>query len=380
MTGQPIEGHVTPGFEPVLEAFQATFAAGEELGAGFCALVEGEVVVDLQGGWADGARQRAWIADTIVPVFSTTKAVAALVVARAIGESGGTVSYDTPVAEVWPDFAANGKAAVTLGEVLSHQAGLVGFVEEIDPDLWLDPPALSAQLATLAPMWTPGTAHGYHPLTWGYMAGEICRRMTGRSLGTILREDICGPAEVDFAIGLPERDHGRVVEMQRPKALPAMGPLTGDKRAAFLTRWAAPKRGGKVWKEIEIPSANGHGTARAVARLYGIYAQRGVLHGLSGPQQVVPEPMFAELVASRTIGEDRVLPFVTEFAAGVMRNNLGLYGPNPDTLAHSGWGGSMGLGDPDRGVSAAYVMNRQSSHLQGDPRARRLVDALYSCL
>lgn len=369
-----IHGKVASGFEPVREAFEANFAAGEELGAGFAAYLDGELVVDLFGGWADRAQETPWRPETLVPVYSTTKGIAAIVIARVLARQG--VPYDTPVAEIWPAFAAKGKAQVTIAQALSHQAGLSGFPEPIDPSLWLDPPALSAALAELAPLWPPGEAHGYHPLTWGYIAGELVERLDGRSLGTVLREDVADPAGIDFHIGLPVAEHERCAEIKRPPAAPDFGALNAATRAAFLTKWAAPDRGGAIWRQTEIPSANGHGTAPAIAALYGIYAHGGALAG----EQIVPAATFAELTTRRVIGQDLVLPFVTEFAAGVMRNNLGLYGPNPDTLAHSGWGGSMGLGDPVLGLSAAYVMNRQSPHLQGDPRARRLIAALYGCL
>ncbi|MEO0608665.1 MAG: serine hydrolase domain-containing protein, partial [Pseudomonadota bacterium] len=187
---------------------------------------------------------------------------------------------------------------------------------------------------------------------------------------------IAGPAEIDFQIGTPAPDHARIAEIMRPRALPDLGEINDATRAAFLTKWAAPDRGGAVWREIEIPSANGIGTAKAVAALYGIYAHGGLLQG----RRVVSEAAFDALTQSRVSGQDLVLPYVTEFAAGVMRNNIGLYGPNPETLCHSGWGGSLALGDPDRGLSAAYVMNRQSNSLQADPRATRLVQALYGCL
>lgn len=367
-------GFVAAGFEPVREAFSASFEAGEELGAGFAAILDGETVVDLQGGFADRKKERIWDENTLVPIYSTTKGIAALVIATLIGEPDE--GYETPVSAIWPAFGAKGKADVTIGEVLSHQAGLPGFPEPIDPALWLDPPALAAALAAQEPMWVPGTAHGYHPLSWGYLAGEIVQRVAGRSLGTILREDICGPANVDFHIGLPEAEHPRVAEIMRPREMPQLGEMNEYKKAAFLTKWAAPDRGGAIWREIEIPSANGHGTAKSVAQLYGIYANGGML----GDRRIVPEAAFDALTRRRVLGEDRVLPFVTEFAAGVMRNNIGIYGPNRETLAHSGWGGSLALGDPDRHLSAAYVMNRQSNYLQGDPRARRLVDALYGCL
>ncbi|RIJ17857.1 class A beta-lactamase-related serine hydrolase [Henriciella mobilis] len=369
-----IRGTVAPGFEPVREVFEENFAAGEELGAGFAAILDGEIVVDLMGGYADRKKDAPWDENTIVPVYSTTKGIAALVIASAIGalEDG----YETRVSAIWPEFSAGGKGDVTIAEMLSHQAGLCGFKDPIDPALWLDPPALAAALAELEPLWEPGTAHGYHPLSWGYLAGEIVQRISGRSLGTILREDFCTPNGIDFQIGLPTEDHERVAEIMRPREMPQLGDINEFKKVAFLTKWASPDRGGAIWREIEIPSANGHGSAKSVAQLYGIYANQGTLGG----KTLIPEESFSALTRRRVMGEDLVLPFVTEFASGVMRNNLGIYGPNPETLAHSGWGGSLALGDPDRHLSAAYVMNRQSSFLQGDPRARRLVDALYGCL
>jgi CubicO group peptidase (beta-lactamase class C family) len=374
MTDFPISGFVAPGFEPVQEAFEANFAEDTELGAGFAAYLDGAQIIDLRGGFADRKKERVWDERTVVPIYSTTKPIAAVTLAHVIDAL--PAGYETPVADLWPEFAANGKDEITIAELVSHQAGLPGFVEPIDPALWLDPDACAAALAPLPPMWGPGTAHGYHPLTWGYLIGEIVRRIDGRSLGTVLREDIVGPADIDFQIGTPASDHHRVAEIMRPRALPDLGEINDATRAAFLTKWASPDRGGAIWREIEIPSANGIGTAVAVAQLYGIYAHGGMLGG----GRVVSEPAFDALTQSRVKGQDLVLPYITEFAAGVMRNNIGLYGPNPETHCHSGWGGSLALGDPDRHLSAAYVMNRQSNSLQADPRATRLVQALYGCL
>ena len=374
MTETPISGFVAPGFEPVQDVFEANFEAGEELGAGFSAYLDGDLIINLQGGWADRNKEKAWDAETIVPVYSTTKPIAALVLASLIDAL--PAGYETLVADVWPEFGAGGKDSVTLAEMLSHQAGLPGFVAEVDPALWLDPPACAAALAPLEPLWQPGTAHGYHPLSWGYLIGEVVQRIADRSLGTVLREDIAGPANIDFQIGTPTSEHHRVADIMRPRALPDLGEINDATRAAFLTKWAAPDRGGAIWREIEIPSANGIGTAKAVAALYGIFAHGGELQG----RRIISETGFEALSEGRVKGQDLVLPYVTEFAAGVMRNNLGLYGPNPDTLCHSGWGGSLALGDPDRHLSAAYVMNRQSNSLQADPRATRLVQALYGCL
>ena len=372
MSDTPISGYVAPGLEAVREAFEANFAAGEELGAGFAAWMGDELVVDLKGGWTDRAKSEAWNETTLVPVFSTTKPISALVIALLIDRAGPDITYDTPVSEIWPEFAARGKGAITIAQMLSHQAGLPGFAEEIDPELWLDPSALAARLADQAPMWQPGDGSGYHPLSWGYLAGELALRLSGRSLGTVLREDIAAPNEIDFWIGLPASEHERVAEMKRPTVLPELGAINEFKRAAFMTKWSAPNRGGAIWKEIEIPSANGHGTAAATAKLYGAFA--GTLDlGISATT-------WAGLTASRCHGQDRVLPFVIDFAAGVMRNSETVYGPNRSSFGHSGWGGSLGFGDPDRGLSAAYVMNRQSNILQGDPRALRLVSALYGSL
>lgn len=374
MTAFPISGFTAPGFEPVLEAFEANFDEDKELGAGFAAYLDGELIVNLQGGFADRKKEKAWDERTIVPVFSTTKPIAALVLARVIDAL--PAGYETPVADVWTEFAAHGKDAVTIAELVSHQAGLPGFPEAVDPALWLDAEACADALAGSTPLWPPGTAHGYHPLSWGYLIGAVVRRIDGRSLGTILREDIAGPMRVDFQIGTPAEDHSRVAEIMRPRALPDLGELNEATKIAFLKKWSAPDRGGAIWREIEIPSANGIGTAKAVAQLYGVYAHGGRL----GDTQIISDSAFDALTQSRVKGQDLVLPFVTEFAAGVMRNNLGLYGPNPDTLCHSGWGGSLALGDPDRHLSAAYVMNRQSNSLQADPRATRLVQAMYGCL
>lgn len=374
MTDDPISGFVASGFEPVQEAFEANFAEDTELGAGFAAYIDNQLIVDLHGGYADRRKEKVWDEKTIVPIYSTTKPIAALTLAHVIDAL--PAGYETLVADVWPEFGANGKDQVTIAQMVSHQAGLPGFVDPVDPGLWLDPPACAAALAPLAPLWEPGTAHGYHPLSWGYLIGELVQQIAGRSVGAILRDDIAGPAGIDFQIGTPAPDHDRVAEIMRPRALPELGEINDATRTAFLTKWSSPDRGGAIWREIEIPSANGIGTAGAVAQLYGIYAHGGVLNG----ERVISEAAFDALTQSRVKGQDLVLPFITEFAAGVMRNNLRLYGPNPNTLCHSGWGGSLALGDPDRGLSAAYIMNRQSNSLQADPRATRLIQALYGCL
>ncbi|OYX31575.1 MAG: esterase [Caulobacterales bacterium 32-69-10] len=367
-------GTCAPGFEPVAEAFEAGLA--EELGAGFAFCVDGELVVDLVGGHADRALTRPFDARTLTPVFSTTKAVASLLLARLVDQ--GRLAYDQPVAEVWPAFAAAGKGGVTVAQALSHQAGLPGFLEPMDPAAWYDWDAICARLAAMAPMWPPGSASGYHPVTFGYIAGEIFRRVDGRSMGQALREDLAVPFGLDLWIGLPDEEHGRAAELDRPKSLPEFGEINDPRRAAFLTKWAAPGgRGGAEWRRAEIPSANGHATAQSLARLMSLLALDGRLEG----RHILDRQTIAAAAKERIAGPDLVLPYVMSWGAGFMRNaSLAIYGPGVDTFGHSGWGGSCAFADPARGVSGAYVMNRQSSLLLGDPRARKLIDTAYGCL
>jgi CubicO group peptidase (beta-lactamase class C family) len=368
------EGYVAPGFERVAETFAAQIESGDDLGAGFAALREGETVVDIWGGWRDRAKTSAWTRDTLAPVFSTSKGVSSIVVAWCVER--GLLTYEDKVAALWPEFGAHGKDQVTIAQALSHQAGVPGFPDPVDPDIWLDPPACAAGIAALAPMWPPGSASGYHPITWGYIIGEIVARASGRSLGTILREEICGPSNIEFYIGLPEAAQARIPEMQKPRKPGHFGQITPPRRAAFFNAWSSAKRSDPRWSRIEIPSANGHGAALAVAQLYEIFAAGGEICG----RPILSPNTFAQLTARRIEGDDLVLPFNLDWRSGVMGNNNLKYGPNRAAFGHSGSGGSCGFGDPDRRVSVGYVMNKQSEYLMGDPRALKLIEALYACL
>jgi len=374
MTDLIISGFTAPGFEAVQDSFAENFSEGLELGAGFAAYLDGELIIDLEAGYTDRKKETPWTPDTIVPVYSVSKGIAALVVAMLVDQ--GKLNYDTRLAHYWPEFGAHGKDKVTVAEALSHQAGVPGFATPINPGLWLDPPALAARLAEEPPLWTPGTGSGYHPTTWGYLVGELVWRVAGRTLGTILREDICAPLDIDFHIGLSPDDHERVASLKRPTAMPDLGQISDEARTAFLTKWASPNRGGAEWREIEIPSANGIGTASAVARLYSAYASGGTIGDLT----LFGAETFAALTKARAFGPDRVLPFEMSFGAGIMTNTNLAFGPDRNTLGHSGWGGSAAFGDAKRNLSAAYVMNRQSNILLGDPRSKRLFASLYGCL
>ncbi len=370
-----IEGFVAPGFEPVREAFAQNFAESDELGAGFAVIIDGETKVELWGGFADRGKTRPWSQDTLVPVYSTTKPIASLVIA--LLHERGLLDLRAPIKSVWPEFAAHGKGEISIAQALGHQAGVPGFLEPIDPELWFDMEGAEVALAALAPLWPPGSAHGYHPITFGVIAGALARRADGRTLGTILREDICDPLGIGFTIGTPAGLHPRCAEIAKPKSAASFANRGDAVKAAFGAPWAAPARGGAAWREAEFPGANGHGTALSTAQLYQAYACGGELLGRrlfsAKTHRVLTTPLSAS-------GPDLVLPFDLAFCAGIIENTNHFYGPNPKALGHSGWGGSCGYADPALRLSASYVMNRQSPHLMGDPRALRLNAAVYSCL
>ncbi|HSZ53852.1 MAG TPA: serine hydrolase domain-containing protein [Caulobacteraceae bacterium] len=371
-----IAGLCQPQFAPVREAFAANFDAGLELGARFALAIDGEIVIDLMGGFADRAQTRPFGLDTLAPLFSTTKAAASLLIARLV--SAGRLDYCARVADLWPEFAAEGKGGLTVEQVLSHQAGLCGLRGPMEPRDWMDWDGVCQRLAAMTPLWPPGTASGYHPVTFGYLAGEIFRRVDGRTMGHALREDIAGPLGLDLWIGLPDSEHERVADMRRPPAMPELGEITEPKRLAFFSPWSSP--GGvsaAEYRRAEIPSANGHGTAPALARLMAILACDGDLDGRGFLERGVAPRASAQRIA----GADLVLPYEMSWGAGFIRNQgLWIYGPGAQTFGHSGWGGSCAFADPERRLSGAYVMNRQSAELIADSRARRLIEAAYGCL
>lgn len=371
-----IHGLCPERFAGVRAAFEDNFATGQELGARFSLVQRGELVVDLWAGFADRQRTKAFDETTLTPVFSTTKAIAALLIARLV--DAGKLDYAQPVADVWPEFAQAGKGAITVEQVMSHQEGLSGFPEEMEPSLWFEWDAICAKLAAMAPLWPPGSASGYHPITFGYLAGEIFRRVDGRTMGAALREDLAGPFGLDLWIGLPDAEHHRAADLQRPNGLPNFGEINAATKAAFLTPWSSPAgRGQAEWRRIEIPSANGHATAPALARLIGALANDGWLDG----ETILSPALIAEASRERIHGQDLVLPFVMSWGAGFMRNSaVKVWGPGEQTFGHSGWGGSCAFADPETGLAGAYVMNKQSTDLIGDARAKRLIEAAYAAL
>jgi CubicO group peptidase (beta-lactamase class C family) len=369
-----IAGHAAARYSAVKDAFAANFAAGEELGARFTLVEAGEVVADLWAGHADRQLTRAFDETTLTPIFSTTKALAALMIARLVDQD--RLDYSQTVASVWPEFADAGKASISVEQLLSHQAGLSGFPDRMDPADWFNWDLICARLAAMAPLWPPGTASGYHPITFGYLAGEVFRRVDGRTMGAALRQDLAEPFGLELWIGLPDAEAHRVADLQRPKALPDFGHRNEATRAAFLTPWSQPGgRGADALRRFELPSATGYGTALALARLMGALADDGWLDG----ETILSPSLIAEASRERIRGPDLVVPFDMSWAAGFMRNAATHpWGPGEATFGHSGWGGSCAFADPERKLGGAYVMNKQSTALLGDPRPRRLIEAAYA--
>lgn len=379
MTGA-VQGFAAAGFEAVRSAFAANFAAtGDyaEIGAALCVHRAGRKVVDLWGGFADAARRRPWSPDTLVNVWSTTKTAAAVCVARCVDQ--GLIAYDQPVADLWPAFAAAGKGAITIAQVMSHQAGLSGFVEPTSLDEFYDHDRMAARLAAQGPLFEPGTASSYHAATYGFLAGEVVRRAAGKSLGALLREEVAGPLGADFHIGLPAAEDGRVAELV-PADNPVLAPLDQlptPVRLALSNPAQDPRSvNTRAWRAAELPALNGHASARGVARLCAALAGGGTLDGV---RVLSPETLTA-MTRVEADRDDLLLGFNPQWGMGVLHNLIGVYGPNPRAFGHSGWGGSFGCADPDAGVAIGYVCNHMGPDLVGDPRGKALADAVYAAL
>ncbi|MET7941446.1 serine hydrolase domain-containing protein [Streptomyces sp. NPDC005302] len=381
-----IDGHCDPRFTAVRTAFEDNFRDRDELGAAVSVTLGGKTVVDLWGGWSDAARTRAWERDTLVNVWSTSKGPTAL--CAHILADRGLLDLDAPVAAYWPRFAAAGKQDVLVRHLLSHRAGLSGLREPHSFAQLCDWELTVERLAAQEPWWEPGTRSGYHALTFGFLVGEVVRRVSGLMPGAFLRREVTEPLGIDFTIGLPEKEAGRAAELVHPTA------ASGSEQAAVLSQLApaalaaltnpafgAAEANTARWRAAEIPAANGHGTARAVAALYGILASKGTY----GSRQVLT-PAAAERVRE---GQGSCVDLVlgagfaheTEVGLGLWLSGAnGSYGPNPRAFGHDGFGGSCGLADPEAGVSLGYVMNRMGPHIADDPRKTALVDALYEAL
>jgi len=391
MTTTAIEifGDCAPGFEPVKAAFERNFSEHGEVGGAVAVTIDGESKVDLWGGYADKARSRAWERDTIVNVYSTTKGMAAL--CGHILADRGELDFDAPVTKYWPEFGQAGKEKMPVRYLFSHQAGLPVIDKKLPPGASLDWDMMCAALAEQAPVWEPGTKQGYHTATFGFLVGEVVRRISGKSIGTFLRDEVTGPLNADFLIGFgPEQDF-RVADMLQaaPPAdmsdLPPIAQAMVDPTSLTARSFsiAPPKPGVDVnhreYRAAESPSGNGHGTARALARIYGALSRGGEVDGVRLLSAAAIERARVEQVG----GKDETLLMKT-------RRSLGYMLPvteqgdvrGPESFGHAGMGGSLGYADPERKLGFGYVMNQMwtTTLSNPDPRAQGLVAAVHESL
>lgn len=382
-----IHGTCDARFAGVREVFAAQMANPEELGASVAVTLEGRRVVDLWAGHADAKRTKPWTADTLVNLFSTTKGITAICAHRLADE--GKLDIDAPVADYWPEFAQAGKSSIPVRWLLDHSAGLAAIERPLPMGAVCDWDVVVGALAEQTPLWEPGTEHGYHALTFGWLVGELIRRITGRSVGQYFRDEIGGPLGADFWIGLPEELDARTAQL-----VPAPMPPPGEgnfllELAAKAKPWALkafvnplPPSGGmnsRAWRAAEIPAANGHGSARGLARIYSALAAGGTIDGV----RVLSREQIDVARTEQRSGPDCVIPMMpTRFALGFqLGTEAEPIGPNPRAFGHSGAGGSMGLADPEAQLAFGYAMNRMESGLfLIGPRATALMNAAFESL
>ena len=388
-TATEIHGICKPGYERVRDAFERNFEEHGEVGAALSLVVAGETVVDVWGGHADGALTRPWEEDRIVNTFSTTKGIKTICALRLIEQ--GKLDVDAPVAKYWPEFAAAGKEDITVRQIMSHQAGLVGIDSMIPVEKAYEWEPLVEALAAQKPFWEPGTKFGYHAVTFGSLVGEVIRRVSGKSVGTFWREEFAEPLGLDFYIGFAEELDERCATMI-PAPLPDLSKLDHPLYKAILDPSSLTFKAFMIsplmlvnplymntreWHAAEVPAANGHGTARSLARLYGALATGGTLDGIR-----VLKPETIEMATqTQSQGQDAVLLFPTRFGLGFILDIPEFQiSPNGTTFGHFGMGGSFGIADPEAKFGVGYVMNKMmltNPETRDDPRLRGMFNAIY---
>jgi CubicO group peptidase (beta-lactamase class C family) len=376
-----LSGTVEPGFEKVREAFEANFDLHGDVGAAVTVYRHGRIVVDLWGGERNASTGEPWEADTLVRVASTTKGITAIC-ANLLAQQG-KLDFDEPAATYWPEFAAEGKGSIPVRWLISHQAGLPVvdrlFTKE---DVFAVEPIAEA-LAVQRPIWEPGTAHGYHGQTYGYLVGEIIRRISGRTVGRFLADEVAGPLALDTFIGLPTEMLSRTAQVISPaygtaasSSAPAAPDVDAEEMAfrlrVFLFTHLRPDYNSPEWLQIEMPSANAVTSARSLAKLYA-----SLIGEVDGVRLFTQETLDAARTCL-TDGEDRVLRRHTRYGLGFALASSHMPSISPGTFGHPGAGGSVGLADPETGVAMAYVMNAHK--MADDPRAGNLAEAVRNSL
>lgn len=369
-----IKGSVDPRFEKVKQVFSSFFADGLEHGAAVSLMVDGKLVVDIWAGHMDKAKTKEWQCNTIVNVWSSTKGVVATAVAMLVEQ--GKLHYDRPIGDVWPEFVTSGKEHINLDQVMSHTSGLNGLNTEMTPEeLYAWSPYVNA-LSAMTPNWKPGTVCAYHAVSYGHLACEPLRRVTGKTIGQFVTEEIASPLGIEFYIGLPESHDHRVAEMiEGAGASDWVESVLASPypQACMNPTPLATSPNTREWRAAEIPGGNGHTDARALATIYG---------DISGQKsKLMARQTREEATRVRFRGLDSSFNAPTVFGAGFsLENDFETKCASPKIFGHSGWGGTTAFGDPEAGLGFAYVTNYMCGFDTVDPRRHRLVEAVYSSL
>jgi CubicO group peptidase (beta-lactamase class C family) len=378
-----VHGHWDTRFDKVAAAFGQAIAEGEEVGAAIAIDIDGEPVVDIWGGHADAARTTAWDENTIVNVWSSTKTVTALAALVLIDR--GQLDPFAPVAQYWPEFAANGKADIEVRHILSHTSGVSGWEAPFTFEDLYDWETATLQLAKQAPWWPPGTASGYHMLNLGHLVGEMVRRITGTSLKDFVRQEIAEPLGADFQIGAGPADDNRIAELLPPPPLELPLHLLGSD-SPMLKTFSAPVTDADMaqlanstpWRRAEIGAANGHGNARSLARMLSPVSLGGTVNGVQLLSPATIDLIFQE----QSNGIDLVLgaPLRWGIGFGLPQQDTFPYLPDERICFWGGFGGSMIAMNPDRRTTVAYVMNKMGAGLFGSERTNRYAKLIYEAL
>ncbi len=373
-----VHGHCDPRFHYIAELLRHNLDSGADVGASVAITLDGEMVVDLWGGWADAAKTCPWQADTITTVWSSTKTVTAL--AALTLASRGQLDLNQRVAHYWPEFGCNGKAEILIRHLLSHTSGVSGWAQPVTVTDLYDWSKSTALLTEQAPWWKPGTASGYHDRNFGHLIGEVIRRITQQPLGAFVASEVAGPLQADFHIGLNCTEFGRVSNV-----IPFSGPLPIDEvkdhtSIAYKTlsspNWKPDVSWTDEWRQADIGAANGQGNARSIARLMSVIACGGEVDGIKLLTPEIVNRIFEE----QSNGKDLVLGGELRFGIGYALKNQSLpYFGEGRVCGWGGWGGSIAMADVERRMSISYVMNRMEGGMGGD-RGPKFVEAAYAAL
>jgi CubicO group peptidase (beta-lactamase class C family) len=377
-TTQNVEGVVEPRFAGVLNAFARNLAE-RDVGASFAVFIEGRPVVDIWGGYLDETRTRKWERDTLVNVFSSTKTMSFLCALKLADR--GQLDLRAPVSRYWPEFAENGKQNIEVRHLLSHSSGVPAMDLPLSEALLYDHDAVCRQLATQPPWWKPGTASGYHALIQGHLIGEVVRRITGKSLGQYFREEWADPIGADFHIGLAPRHFDRVANLippTQPLSVPLPAPGSVAERVLLASAVDPLWTRTAAWRRAEIPAANGHGNARAMAKIHSVLACGGEWEGRSFLSPRTCESVLEE----QCNGVDLVIGVPVRFGLGyALQNETFRFSPNDRVAFWGGWGGSLVMADLDAKLSLGFAMNQMSAEaIVGDQRTHALCEAVYAAL